>query len=115
MSPLCQRIIARRLSSFLRASLSLLQLDTVQSRRRVLDSDATVIIRLLQHAMPELEQLPLLKHMNDGRALVVELVMELLSIDAQRQKRHAIQLICLWCDDANGWKESLEFGIRLLV
>lgn len=114
-SPLCERIMARRLSAFLQASLSLLRVDTVQVHRQVLDSDCTVIIRLLQHALPELELLPVPKHMNDSRALVIELMMELLSIDAQRQKQQVIDLVCLWCDDVNGWKESLETGVRLFV
>ncbi|KAF8583270.1 hypothetical protein K439DRAFT_1349020 [Ramaria rubella] len=116
LSPLCKKIMARRLSAFLRSALSLLRLDTTQGNRPLLKSDSIVIIRILQHrALAELEQLPVSTHTNDSRALVVELLVELLATDAQSIRLPVVELICSWWNDVKGWRESLESGLRLFI
>lgn len=116
MTLLCRAIVTRRLSTFLRSSLRLLRSDTAQAHRQLANLDADIIIQLFQRrALAELELLPLPIHALDGRALAVELLLDLLSIDAQGPRQRAIELICRWCDDADRWKECMEVAVRLLV
>jgi hypothetical protein len=84
--------------------------------RRLLDSDASVVMHLFQHnALAELDQLPVPVHALDSRALAIELLLDLLSADAQGLREQITGLICRWCGDSNGWKDCMETAVRLLV
>lgn len=114
LSPLCKKIVGRRLSTFLRSLLQLLRSD--QTNKRLLYLDVNVTVNLLRHmAFTELEQLPLPKHALESHALAVELLLQILSMDAQDHRQRIIELICKWYDDTKGWRDSLETSLCLLV
>lgn len=116
LSPLCKKVVARRLSTFLRSSLQLLQSDLVRADHHLIVSDANISFHLFLHkALVELEQFPVPTQALEGRALAVEFLLYLSSINAWDQRQRVVELLCKWCEDANGWKESLEIAVRLLV
>ncbi|KAF8518419.1 hypothetical protein BU17DRAFT_48729 [Hysterangium stoloniferum] len=117
LTPLCVKIVNRRLVAFFRSSISLLRSDKAPNQRNaLLESDANTILLILErHALSEIDQLPLERETTNARILVVELVLQLLRVGSPFQRQQVAELLCNWYHHADGQRTQLLSALSHIV